>query len=325
MKWLGDNLASISAAALLAVLTWTLLYSEKTNTIATTAVFQPVVRTTEVGAFRYYLPSGEIRPGDKFPLSVTGPRDQLEAMTRNLACAPVLEDSAFPADKLGEKTLALALRDFNLPNTVGLPPLSLRVAYSRLETLYLPVRASMADLADSPRPGFRVERIRVEPSSVRVRVPQHLRESLKELPIRPIHIGSHIETFPVRGVLDAEAAPDVRLLEDFSIEVFIAPIPFEHDVADVPLRVSAAGPGPRIEGATTVKVRLSGPEDLVRRITAAHLHAYVIVPEGLAAGRHELPVQCDLLVEEWRPRVRVVALPEEKPERRVAAVLVPAK
>lgn len=325
MKWLADNLGTMVGAAVLSVLTWILLYSEKTNTISATAIFSPTVKTSEVGSLRYQLPTGEVRPGDRFTVQVTGPRSQLEALARNLTCTPVVEDLSFPNQKTGEISIGLGRREFGLPESVSVQAPPLRILFARLETGYYPLKADASDIADAPAAGFRVERIRVEPPAVRARVPADQVGRIPSLPIRPVHVGGRTETFSVRGTVNTDLLPGVRVLEEFTVEIVISPVPFEREIHGVPLHLSVADPGSRevqLVSPRLIRVLLRGPEEIVRQIAVDQLHAFVRVPATLPVSKHALPVQCDLLVEDWRTQVKVVPMPEEKPENRQATVQV---
>lgn len=319
MKWLPPNLGTLGMALLLSLLTWALLKDVPSAglAVAITAKFEPDVQAqAKIGSLRYYV--GDLRITDEIPVTVS--------QFIQLTCRPVLDEGRFPRDRdVGEITIDLTDRDFNIPpdtaRQVRIKPIKLRISYARFVDRLLPIQVSTSDIADKPRPGFRVDAVRANPPQIRVRLPANRVTDTAYLPIKPVRAWGRSSTFTAQGEVDTQQSglEEVRPQESFYIEVEISAVQFQMEKADVQVYLSTP---PMIEHSASlveprsVRVLLDGPKEIVESIRTDQLHVYVKLEWGPGSrpGDQNLPLKCEIADETLRRTVKIRLHPDEKPQ-----------
>lgn len=145
-----------------------------------------------------------------------------------------------------------------------------------------------------PLPGFVIERVTAEPSTVEVVGPESRLSLVREAITDAISVDGKSESFTERatvGVVD----PWVRLRRPLTAEVTVNLVraPVERTLAGVPVRARNAPAAPRIELAPAlVTVHLRGARDVLEGLSVDAVTAYVDLA-GLSRGRYNLPVRVE--------------------------------
>ena len=317
MKWLPPNLGTLGMALLLSLLTWALLSDVPgaAPPVTINAKFEPEIQA-KVGSLRYNV--GDLQITDEIPVTVS--------QFIQLTCRPVLDEGRFPREKdVGEITIDLTDRDFNIPpdtaRQIRIKPIKLRISYARFVDRALPIQVSTSDIADKPRPGFRVDAVRANPPQIKVRLPADRVTDIAYLPIKPVRAWGRSSTFTAQGEIDTQVSglQEVRPLESFYIEVEISAVQFQMEKADVQVYLSTPVMNDHLASLVEprpVRVLLEGPKEMVESIRTDQLHVYVKLEWGPGSrpGDQNLPLRCEIADETLRRTVKIRLHPDEKPQ-----------
>lgn len=328
MKWLKSNWTTLAMAATLSLLTVGLLTKpgESNPPVTLTARFLPEVKA-QVGSVEYWVDDKKYTT--EIPVKVAGDKEQIQVIS--LTCQPILDEGKFPSDPaIRETTYEITAKDFNLTselaNRIRIWPLLVKITYAPMINKVLPVDVSPEDISDAKDAGVRINSIRAFPSEIGVRLPVDKANTLKSVKIRPIRIAGRNAYFETEGRINRDLPDfkDVSTREAFVIGVDLSPIPFQSELAGVPLFLSCSPiPGLKAEliDRATYKVVLDGPKNEVEKVRPEQVHVYVKLDwtAETQAGSYMLPVRCELADEKLRKLVRVELV---RGEPLVAAVQV---
>ena len=312
MKWLKNNYTTLAMAVILSLLTVGMLKEpgEEVPPVTVTSKFEPRV-LAEVSSLQYRV-DGKLLEGT-IPILVSGDPAQVQAVHLTLTCRPTLDESKFDPDPSKyETSVVVTAEDFALPSTlakrINIRPVTVMITYARLVPVFLPVKATVADVQDARNPRFRVDSVTVEPPEIKARIPANQVNLIKELPIKPIRIGLRTSTFRVQGEINPEVV-DAKS-EPFFVTVELSPIESNRAMEKVPLFLSCPPmPGLRAEliDKFDYKVVLDGPQNLLERLKPDQVHVYVKLDwtADTHPGDYQVAVRCDLADEALRKSIRV--------------------
>jgi len=169
-----------------------------------------------------------------------------------------------------------------------------------------------------PAPGYQVARILVEPETVKILGQFNKLDTIDRVQTLPVILNDIKEN--IVQEVDLSIPSGVTLLYGTKVKVIIQ---VEESAVqksfDVPVKVHNTKNSQKVTlAAETVKVKVEGKKDIIDKLTAQDIKAYVDVA-GIDFGAHELEVQIDapgdvqlLSIEPKKVKVEIKAL-EEKP------------
>jgi hypothetical protein len=145
------------------------------------------------------------------------------------------------------------------------------------------------ELIGEPPAGFTVYEARVRPGRVTVEGPEGVVSSLAQLRTTPLSLDHRTRPFR-ESVAVALDHPEVRLVDPqpLEVQVIVEATPVRRTFTDIPILLPGAE-GRRSARPATARVVVSGPPEIVGRLTAAQIRA-VVEPDGEARGAVEASV-----------------------------------
>lgn len=214
-----------------------------------------------------------------------------------------------------------------VPNQLSVNPQDVRpgrvsLRFLRLEDRLVPVRVRVRNELGSE--WTLVDSLRVEPARVRVRGPLSQLEDIEYISSRPITLSPGDSSFSRLVQLDTTALTGVRISSPSVRVSGTVDRVRESTVEDVPVSI---GGGVRVR-PTSVDVRLKGPEQIVRTLSADGLRAVVAIdsiPGRIPEEGVSVPIRVETLpagvtAEAVPPSVRLFPAVVEATPDTVAAV-----
>lgn len=163
------------------------------------------------------------------------------------------------------------------------------------------------DLVGKPPTGFRVYEARVRPGKLTVEGPEGAVTSLTQLRTNPLQLEHRTRPFS-ESVSIVPDRPDVRIVDPrpLEVKVVVGANPVERRFDDVPILVPGGG-GKRSVRPGTARVVVSGPPEIVDRLSAAQIRAVALVTESRSGADSRAAVEASVLdlPEEQMASVRV--------------------
>jgi len=290
-QYLLSNIGTMAMAFLLAVVTWTYLFTQGIGPEEIVVEFAPAPLDPEVFASVTYRDASGDRhvPGGTFKVSVTGPKGDVRSLAlrppRTFRCE-IAVDPKDLTEAQGNLKLKLDREHYTIPGsniqvTPLLPSRQLTVHYVKYVEKTLDLAVTRFDYEGRPRTGYRVESITTSVPRLKCRVPADRAEEIRQIRIRPVPVEEKLESFTLEWEIDAAArAQNVKPLEPFRVEVKIVP-----DLVSRRITVDLGLSGrpeilKRLELETkSIVVEIRGPEDLVKDAPESAFAPYVVVTE----------------------------------------------
>jgi hypothetical protein len=339
-KLLLENLATKAMAVLLAFLTWIYLFTQGNGTAEIEVEFQPPRLDDQVFSSVEYTDSrgAELAPGGSLRVRLSGPRVDVRNTSlqppRTYLCKLSLDPGDLK-DMSGSYPLSLDHGFIGLPNTITVEPLpssKITVKYVKYRVEEVALVAPRPPFEGQPQPGYLVEPPAVFPTRIRVKVPANL-TAIESVPIRSVPVAGRVDSFTLERW---ELAPETRKehilpLDSFRVDIKIVPAParrkltLDLNIATLPEYLH------RIELDTrSIGVELRGPQALVQaagdRAAAVFFPYVVVTPRDMeTAGPkniNESAIGCQILDPNFRGKIEVVIMPDEKPENRQVKIKV---
>ncbi len=247
----------------------------------------------DVDVFIHYqhVPKGLMlvnTPPNKIHVKVVGPRSILRNLSRKTLSLNI-DLSEF---ERGRHLVVLHPKDIPLPaglEIIGIQPEKIEIVLERIASRLVPVEPM---LEGSPPSGWKLVKVTVIPSKVRIRGPESLVYRIKRLRTKPIDI-SNLKGEVVR-VVELEVPDMLTVLPSALVKVklLIKEKIVEREIKD--LKVNAQGAsGPVKLKPSKICVLLRGPERLLGPFAELKIEALVDL-RGLKPGQYRLPVKIKL-------------------------------
>lgn len=270
-----------------------------------------VEQDVEVFLHYQHVPKGLIlvnSPPEKVRVKVVGPRSILRNLTRRTLFLNIdLED----LDR-GKHLLTLHPKDISLPaglEIIGIQPEKIEIILERVASRLVAVEPMLEGI---PPSGWKVAKVTVVPSKVRIRGPESLVYKVKRLRTKPIDITGL--TGEVTKTVELEVPDMITVFPSamVKVKILIKEKIVEREVKDLPVTPVGASTPPKLE-PDKVSVVLRGPERLLGPFSELKIKAEVDLSH-LKAGRHLVPIRLQLPPEikilELRPKRITVRIPK---------------
>ncbi len=247
----------------------------------------------DVDVFIHYkhVPKGLMlvnTPPNKVHVKVVGPRSILRNLSRKKLSLRI-DLSEF---ERGRHLIVLHPKDIPLPaglEIIGIQPEKIEIILERIASRLVPVEPM---LEGSPPSGWKLVKVTVIPSKVRIRGPESLVYKIKRLRTKPLDI-SNLKGEVLRTV-ELEVPDMLTVLPSATVKVklLIQEKIVEREIKDLSIKPEGAS-GPVKLKPNKVCVVLRGPERLLGPFAELKLKATVDL-KGLKPGRYRLPVKLKL-------------------------------
>jgi hypothetical protein len=335
-RFLANNFGTIAMSFVLALLLWIYLYNESTDTVEFTNVtLAPAVQEHDLASFEFLDDKGQpFAPNGTIDIKITGPKGELRALSRKvLRCEPIFSKDAFADPVKGDIARTLTAEDLNVPENFRVdyrPSAKIRLRYVKYRTKTVKLEYSDREYEGNPSPGFEVRGISVDPEKIDVKIPAD--RDLEKVRIKKIPIDNRSESFVKESwMIDpSDVSYSVVQLGQFRASVRIEVRTKSKDFT-VPLYM--AGPVAIVRHlelqTASIKVQVSGSESVVDKVTPDMLYAFVVVDltELPAVGERRVldKIHCIVRNETLAPDLKVVIMPDVKPENRQVDVKAVSK
>jgi hypothetical protein len=330
------NLGTKAMALLLAVLTWSYLYTQGVGTKDIEFEFLPAPLDPEVFASVTYSAGGRtLAPGAQVTVRVTGPKFDVgnhALRTHKFFKVDVRVDAKDLPQPQGTYTVSLTRDNYTIPGQdISFEPLfgsQIKVDYVRYREKPLELVATPFDTQGRPKVGFKIESITPIPPKVLAWVPADIADQVDRVRIRPVPVEDKEVSFTADGDIEPAArARNIKPRDAFRVDVKIVSTPSTRAfTAD--LLVNATPEVLRKVKLETpsVKIQLQGPEDLLREAPDAAFRPYVLVTAGDVATPgpkliKEAALGCHIDAK-YQGKIRVVLMPDDRPENREVKITV---
>lgn len=292
-QYLLGNVGTFAMALLLALVTWTYLFTQGIGPGEVVVEFQPAPLDPEVfAAVEYRTASGEtLAPGSTFKVRVDGPKGDVRSIElrppRTFRCELAVDPKELSEDS-GRLKLTLDRSHFTIPEAGNMRILPLlpggaqiTLHYVRFVERTVELSASRFDVEGSPLRGFRVESVTPSIPRIKCRVPADRADEIRQVRIRGVPVGGKQESFTLEWEISAaDRQRRVKPVETFRVEVRIVP-----DVVPRRVTVDLGMSGRpevlrRVELETkSILLEIQGPEDLVKEAPESAFAPFVVVTE----------------------------------------------
>lgn len=331
------NLGTKAMALLLAIITWSYLYTQGVGTRDIEFEFLPAPLDPEVFASVTYSADGKVlAPGAQVTVRVTGPKFEIgqhALRTHKFFKVGISVDAKDLSQPQGTHTVSLTRDNFSIPgDNITFEPLfgsQVKVEYVQYQEKVLELVATPFDTQARPKVGFKVESITPSVPRIRAKVPADIAEQTTRVKIKPVPVEDKELSFELREwqIHPAEKARNVKPLDVFHVDVRIVSTPSTRTItADLRLN-STPEVLKRVKLETpSIKIKLEGPEDLLREAPDTAFKPYVLVTEAdVATPGPKLIKEAGLSCHvdpKYQGKIRAVLMPDERPENREVKITV---
>ena len=337
-QYVLGNLGTFAMALLLALVTWTYLFTQGIGPGEVVVEFQPTPLDPEVFAsVEYRTASGEtLAPGGTFKVRVDGPKGDVRSIElrppRTFRCELAVDPKDLSEDN-GTLKLTLDRSHFTIPEAgnMRIQPLlpngaQITVHYVKFVERTVELAASRFDVEGSPLRGFRVESVTPSIPRLKCRVPADRADDIRQVRIRSVPVAGKQESFTLEWEISAsDRQRRVKPVETFRVEVRIVP-----DVVPRRITVDLGMSGKpdvlrRVELETkSILLEIQGPEELVKEAPESVFAPFVVVTERdvQTSGPQNLSeIGCHVLDSKYRG-FTIIPMADAPPANRTVKIKV---
>jgi len=331
-----ENLGTKAMALLLAILTWSYLYTQGVGSKDIQFEFLPAPLDPEVFASVTYSVDGRpLAPGDAFPVRVAGPKGDVNnhsLRTPKYFKVAVGAEAKDLTEAQGSHAVTLTRDSFAIVGeNIDCEPLlgsQIMIQYVKFREKPLELVATPFDTQGRPKVGFKVESITPSVPRIRAKVPADIADQVDRVRIRPVPVEEKELSFVLEWEIEAAAkARNIRPLESFRVDVRIVATPFTRSFhPDLHLNAPPKVAQRVTLETSSIKIELQGPEDIVRAAPDTAFRPYVLVSEAdVATPGPKLIKEAGLgchIDPAYQGKVRVVLMPDDPPQNREVKITV---
>ncbi|AEH43960.1 YbbR family protein [Thermodesulfatator indicus DSM 15286] len=237
-------------------------------------------------------------------VKVSGPRSIL----RNLEKNPLVITLNLKNFEAGRHIIRIRPSKLNLPAGLSVKEISPSQVEVVLEKEAKRTVKVKPVIYGAPPPGWKIEKIEVSPSKIKIRGPRSLVFRIREIPTKPVDISSLTGEIHREVLLDL---PPLIKTDRKTVEVIVKIVEkiVTRELKDFPIRVVGNKKGPVKVTPSKVNIILQGPENVIGAFTAEKKIKAIVDVKNLEKGKHVVEVKIIL-----PPKVKLLKIEPRKIE-----------